>query len=627
MKEYKDLSDSDNEIGDIGIDVSSNLRTEKTGNDLAPEKEISEVIENLESEESSESVELHILKENDEIVPNQIPFSELKLSGPLLEKVQHLYSDQLTSTQIRVIPKVLEEFDRDLIVRAKTGTGKSLSFLLPIVQKYCFMTELRDRKNCRKELGLRTCILAPTRELCIQIHEELNSILSIAANTLVNHKVQMNRIVCSLLIGGDRKKSEKARIRKGLNVIIATPGRLLDHLKTTENLDFSDLQVLVCDEADRLMELGFEKTVYDIFDIIKEQKKVKSKSETWSTWLFSATMPQMVERLVNITLVNPQRITCSKEYEAPELLVQAYSICPAKLRFTFLVSVVECMLSSKPRIAWMSNLSGCADDKGYNKKLVVFVSTCKMVDFYKSAIAEMVPGSYSCLYALHGEMAQKERSHAYLTFIASEKSILITTDVSSRGLEFRGVDWILQMDPPIDIQSYIHRIGRTARLDRKGSAILLVQEHETKFLDYLNKKGLLMKNLDYRDVISKETFGDYSYADELNRRLENFIESDKDYYNSAANAYMSFMRAYASHPNKHIFSVKNLHYGHLAKSFGIKDSPSRLTDRVLNERKRSYEFVERRKQNNKRPRNGQRVSEFDSGVQVSSAGVGGVQFD
>ena len=619
MKEYKDLSDSENELDGIDIDVSGNLRVEEIPKIVDSENE-EEVVKTKakyvapESESSDESVQLHIEDTAELIVPEQIPFSELNISGPLLDKVKKLYSDQLTDTQIRVIPRILEDFNRDLIVRAKTGTGKTLSFLLPIVQKYCFLTKLQDKKNCRKELGLKTCILTPTRELGIQIYEELNTLLGIPANALLDHKVEMNRIVCSLLIGGDRKKSEKARIRKGLNVIIATPGRLLDHLKTTENLDFSDLEVLVCDEADRLMELGFEKTVYDIFDIIMDQKRQKQKTEKFATWLCSATMPSEVERLVNINLVNPQRITCSKEYETPEQLVQAYTICPAKLRFTFLISLVECMMSTKPRIAWMSSLSGCADDSGYNKKLVVFVSTCKMVDFYKSALAELVVDCKSSLYALHGEMGQKERSHAYLTFIASEKGILITTDVSSRGLEFRGVDWILQMDPPIDIQSYIHRIGRTARLDRKGSAILMVQEHETKFLDYLNKKGLMMINLNHVDVISKETFGDFSYADEINRRLEKFIESDKDYFNSAANAYMSFMRAYASHPNKTIFSVKNLHYGHLAKSFGLKDSPTSLTNRVLNERKRSYEFVERRKQHNHK-KSKIRISEFDHGIE------------
>ncbi len=613
MKAYKDLSDSESDSNSNAIDISANLRVQEKV------ESIEEDNLDFEAEEEKEaSVDLDVYVQEAAIEePDELPFSELKIAAPLLDKVKALYSDKLTSTQIRVIPKVLEEFARDLTVRAQTGSGKSLAFLLPIVQKYCFDTVLEDKKNCRKALGLRVCILVPTRELGIQIDEELNNLLGIPANALKDHNCSMNRIVSTLLIGGDRRKSEKARIRKGINVVIATPGRLLDHLKNTENLDMSDIEVLVCDEADRLMELGFEKTVYDIFDIIMDQKKQKSKIEKWSTWLFSATMPAQVDRLVNINLVNVQTITCSKEYQAPQQLVQSYCICPAKLRFTFLISVVECMLSNKPRIAWMSNLSGAADESGYNKKLVVFVSTCKMVDFYKSALNELVDNSNDVLFSLHGDMGQKERSHSYLTFIASSKGVLITTDVGSRGLELRGVDWILQMDPPVDIQSYIHRIGRTARLNRKGSAIIVVQEHETKFLDYLDKRGLSMKKLEHKEVISKETFGEFSYADEINRKLEKFVESDKDFFNSAANAYMSYMRAYSSHPNKHIFSVKNLHYGHVAKSFGIKDSPSGLTNRVLNERKRSYEFVERRKQQ-KRPKNLPRISEFDTGIDIMS---------
>lgn len=301
-----------------------------------------------------------------------------------------------------------------------------------------------DRFKPRNGTGV--LVISPTRELALQIFG--------VARELMAHHSQTYGIV----IGGANRRAEADKLAKGVNLIIATPGRLLDHLQNTQGFVFKNLKTLVIDEADRILEVGFEDEMRQIIKILPSEER--------QTMLFSATQTTKVEDLARISLrPGPLYINVDhrKEHSTVEGLEQGYVICEADKRFLLLFSFLK---------------------RNLKKKIIVFFSSCNCVKYH----AELLNYIDLPVLELHGKQKQQKRTNTFFEFCNAKQGTLICTDVAARGLDIPAVDWIIQFDPPDDPRDYIHRVGRTARgANSKGKSLLFLQPSEVGFLKHLKE--------------------------------------------------------------------------------------------------------------------------------------------
>ena len=533
-----------------------------------------------------------------------------------------------TAVQEAAIPHLLQS-DADTFIKAETGSGKTLAYLLPIVQRIMLLSKDvqggSDVSEIGRHSGLFAIILAPTRELCKQISIVLESVLRCS-----------HLIVPGAISGGEKKKSEKARLRKGINLLVATPGRLMDHLQHTEVLNTSHVRWLVLDEGDRLMELGFEEQIQRIIGQLNISQSARSSSEPTGqalpnkrvTILCSATLKTNVLKLGEMSLKGAKHIqahgsavkkdsTVERDnidnYSIPAQLRQSYAIVPAKLRLVALFALLKHSFSRH----------------GSVMKAIVFVSCADSVDFHFSIFTEtggthankdkddigieVTPlskgqsdiGNVTLaaalssdanrvgIYKLHGSLPQHVRKATLASFSANAAPvILICTDVASRGLDVPNVDLVLEYDPPFCKDDHFHRIGRTARAGREGRAMIFLQPgSEEGYINILKKsqretsrsltrhdadeilrKGFLPKN--------KTTDGRQwgTQATDWQINVERWALQNEKYLEQARRAYQSHVRAYATHvaDERDIFNIKNLHLGHLAKAFALRDKPKNI---------------------------------------------------
>ncbi|KAF3792296.1 DEAD-box ATP-dependent RNA helicase 17 [Nymphaea thermarum] len=453
-------------------------------------------------------------------------------------------------------------------------------------------------------------------------------------------------IVPGYVMGGENRSKEKARLRKGISILIATPGRLLDHLKHTSSFLYKNLRWLIFDEADRILELGFGKDIEEILNILgtresgsgNDDKKVTmlhTASFSRQNLLLSATLNEKVNNLAKISLENPamiglegntsndlkkfsakdtktladsiqitnlvQQPDCSAgDYKLPEQLVQRYVKVTCGSRLVALLSTLRFLY-----------------ERETSQKVVVFFSTCDGVDFHFSLLREFqwsvssqeneqVPAFITCkVLKLHGNMEQDARRTSFQGFNAERSAVLLCTDVAARGLDFPKVKHIVQYDSPGDAIEYVHRVGRTARLGEKGDALLFLLAVELDYLQELQKHGVsldefpLQKVLDSfplpggrsrKKVISLDL---HPWVTNLQKAIESFISSEPQMKQLAKDAFCSWVRAYTAHRGelKRIFMVKKLHLGHVAKSFGLREQPSlvgRSFQMQLKKRKREH---------------------------------------
>ena len=282
--------------------------------------------------------------------------------------------------------------------------------------------------------GTGVIVVSPTRELALQI-------FGVARELMAHHSQTFG-----ILIGGANRRAEAEKISKGINLIVATPGRLLDHLQNTKGFSFKNIKTLVIDEADRILEVGFEDEIRQIVKILPKEER--------QTMLFSATQTTKIEDLARISLrPGPLYINVdhSKEYSTVEGLEQGYVICDSDKRFLLLFSFLKRHLS---------------------KKVIVFFSSCACVSYY----SELLNYIDLPVLELHGKQKQQKRTNTFFEFCNAKQGTLICTDVAARGLDIPAVDWILQFDPPDEPKAYIHRVGRTARgSGGKGRSLLVRQ--------------------------------------------------------------------------------------------------------------------------------------------------------
>ncbi|KAL7670757.1 hypothetical protein ACOME3_005681 [Neoechinorhynchus agilis] len=392
-----------------------------------------------------------------------------------------------TKVQMTAIPLILNNDDRHIMIRSQTGTGKTLAYLLPLIQKLQAFEPLISRSD-----GPVAIILLPTKELSIQTFELTQKLLKAFV-----------RIVPTYLIGGMNRKHEKDRIRKGVNVVIGTPGRIEDHLQNTSNFSLDHVRYFVMDEADRMLDMGFR--------------------------------PSMKRR-----------------------------------------------------------------------KIIVFLSTNDSVRFHHALFSVLFNGTVE-FYGLYGDLDTQSRQMARRDFSRTQSSVLLSTDVSARGLDFANVDWIVQYNCPPSLDEHVHRVGRTARLNRKGRAVIFVSDHESSLLNRITELCSVDLNEISKDCVLKRAFTDeiLQYHKESmlaqqcsgfnsqcalkNVRLlvEKVVADNEDLQKLASTAYVSFVRSYSTfkHEWKSAFNPKKLHLTQVAKSFGLEDDPGNVAEQFLTRKK------------------------------------------
>jgi ATP-dependent RNA helicase DDX31/DBP7 len=373
---------------------------------------------------------------------------------------------------------------------------------LPILQKLAFTPDGATKKQSRKDLGTKCIILCPTRELASQTLVVLEKLCQ--ANFA-------GWMVPGGLSGGDSRNSEKSRIRKGLAIVVATPGRLLDHLHKTESLLMNlkgKLQWLVLDEADRLLDMGLGDQVKQIVQLIRANEACKSQP-WWRSVLVSATVTPSVQALAkerflcgdqpwvwvkrdkDDTTGDASKADSSSKVEGfsqstPRQLAQFQLTVTAKLRLSTLVAfLIQRVMKGE--------------------RTVVFMGTCASVDYHHQLFASLEPlwdtksdtddnglfGDRAQVFKLHGSVEHSKRNQTLKQFdAASDSAILLTTDVAARGLNLPGVDWTVQYDPPCEISDYVHRVGRVARAGKAGHSLLFLLPSERGYLEVLQTKGI-----------------------------------------------------------------------------------------------------------------------------------------
>ncbi|RKP23059.1 P-loop containing nucleoside triphosphate hydrolase protein [Syncephalis pseudoplumigaleata] len=458
------------------------------------------------------SIQRETVTEGDNQAAGPTLFSDLGLSDATMKAIEGMNFTTMTTVQARTIPPLLA--GRDVLGAAKTGSGKTMAFLVPAV-------EMLNRLKFKPRNGTGVIIISPTRELALQIFG--------VAKDLMEHHSQ----TFGIIMGGANRKAEADKLVKGVNLIVATPGRLLDHLQNTKGFLVKNLKALVIDEADRILECGFEDEMKQIMKILPAEGR--------QSMLFSATQTTKVEDLARISLrKGPLYINVDehKSDSTAEGLEQGYVVCESDQRFLLLFTFLK---------------------KNLRKKIIVFFSSCNSVKYHGELLNYIdVP-----VLDLHGKQKQQKRTNTFFEFVNAESGILLCTDVAARGLDIPAVDWIIQYDPPDDPRDYIHRVGRTARAGNQGRSLLFLLPSELGFLRFLKHAKVPLN--EYQFPLKKLA--------NVQTQLEKLIE--KNYYlnKSARDGFRSYLQAYASYSLKQIFNVNHLDLAKVARAFGFTVPP------------------------------------------------------
>lgn len=354
---------------------------------------------------------------------NHLDFSELNLHPTLLRGVNKLGFVTPTPIQSEAIPHALE--GRDLLACAATGSGKTAAFLLPILH------QLIDRPRGTT----RALVLAPTRELALQIRDDHNRL------------AQYTGLKGAAVHGGVGMRPQEMAFQKGFDIIIATPGRLLDHFQYSY-ASLSGLEYLVLDEADRMLDMGF---LPDIRRVLRHVPKPQQ------TFFFSATMPGPIEKLTREILQAPAKISLQKKAAPAKGVTHSAYPVPSSLKPTLLVELLK---------------------RGHINDALVFTRTKRKAD----KVAKFLNRHGILTERIHGNRSQAQRTKALAGFKARKYRVLVATDIAARGIDVQALGHVVNFDLPAVTEDYIHRVGRTARADATGEAFTLVApENEADF--------------------------------------------------------------------------------------------------------------------------------------------------
>ncbi|MBU8893034.1 MAG: DEAD/DEAH box helicase [Bacteroidales bacterium] len=350
-------------------------------------------------------------------------FTEFNLNDSLLEAISYLNFDEATPVQEMAIPEIMKQ--NDLIACAQTGTGKTAAFILPILNK------LSEES---KGSSINTLIIVPTRELALQIEQQIQGF---------SYFVPVSS--CPVYGGGDGNdfESERKALLGNAEIIVATPGKLISHLKMGY-VKFDEIKHLILDEADKMLDMGFYEDIQKIISYIPKKRQ---------TLMFSATMPPKIRTLASQILKNPKEISIELSKPAEGVLQASY------------------LVFEKQKTALIKYL---IKNKSEYDSILIFTST-------KSKVFEIVRGLKNKDYSIEGissDLEQKEREEVLSRFRSKRTRVLVATDVISRGIDIKDINLIINYDVPHDAEDYVHRVGRTARANTTGVALTLINEDD-----------------------------------------------------------------------------------------------------------------------------------------------------
>ncbi len=358
-------------------------------------------------------------------------FEEFGLNEKILDAISYMGYEKASEIQTLAIPAIME--GNDLLACAQTGTGKTAAFMLPI------LNHLSEEDNH----DLSTLIIVPTRELAIQINQQIQGF---------SYFLNINSVTVYGGRDGSDWDAESKALTKGTNIIVATPGKLISHLNLGY-VKFDKLKHLVLDEADRMLDIGF----YD--DILRILSYVPAERQTL---MFSATMPQKIRDLASKILKNPVELSTAISKPAEGVLQAAYVVHENQK-----IPIISGLISDKPDL----------------DSILVFSSTKrKVLDIVKS-----LKRAGNTAEGISSDLEQKEREEVLMRFRSRRTRILVATDVLSRGIDIKDINLIINFDVPSSAEDYVHRVGRTARADKTGIAISLINEHDMDKFDRIEK--------------------------------------------------------------------------------------------------------------------------------------------
>ncbi len=386
-----------------------------------------------------------------EMMTEAIQFDALGLAAPLLKAISETGYTTPTPIQAQAIPLALQ--GKDLMAGAQTGTGKTAAFALPILQK---LLPLASTSTSPAKHPIRALVLTPTRELAIQVEE---SIKVYAKHTPLKSLV---------VFGGVDIKTQTPHLKTGIEILVATPGRLLDHVEQ-KTLNLGQVQILVLDEADRMLDMGFMPDLKRILALLPKQRQ---------NLMFSATFSNEIKKLADDFLTNPTLIEVARSNATAENVTQKVYLVEQSKKQALLTQLLK------------------AEDK---KQVIVFTKT----KITASRLSRALQKEGIAAESIHGDKSQKERLEALDAFKAGKIIALVATDVAARGLDISDLPMVINYEIPSAPEDYVHRIGRTGRAGASGVAISLVCEDEEKYLAEIEK--LIKRSIDKEKADVKTT--------------------------------------------------------------------------------------------------------------------------
>ncbi|KAJ5035622.1 uncharacterized protein L3040_008087 [Drepanopeziza brunnea f. sp. 'multigermtubi'] len=470
----------------------------------------------------------------------------------IIDAINAMGFARMTPVQASTIPLFMG--NKDVVVEAVTGSGKTLAFLIPVVEKL-----LRLEEPIKKH-HVGAIIVSPTRELATQIHSVLLTLLGFHQHSAEAMKPleegekrklsTTNCVVPQLLLGGTTTPAQDLSrfLRNSPNLLISTPGRLLELLSSPHvHCPQSSFEVLVLDEADRLLDLGFKDDLQKILGRLPKQRR---------TGLFSASVSEAVGEIVRVGLRNPVKIAVKvksasgDDKRTPASLQMSYLLTPPTHKFPALLSLIS-QLDPTPQ------------------KSIVYLSTCAAVDYFQHILSALLPSQFS-LIPLHGKQTPGVRQRNFSKYISTvTPCILLTTDVAARGLDIPQVDLVIQIDPPSDPKVFLHRCGRAGRAGRKGLSVIFLQPgREEDYIPFLEVRKTPIMPLRRPEIaITDEA------AVLVTSRIRSEVLADRALYDKGQRAFVSWVKAYSKHQANSIFRVADLEWTALGNAWGLVRLP------------------------------------------------------
>lgn len=440
-------------------------------------------------------------------------FTDLPITEATARGLKEANFVSMTDIQRKCIPLALK--GEDIMGTARTGSGKTLAFLIPVIERLV-------HSNITGFDGLAALIISPTRELAVQIFEVLTKI------------GKHNSFSAGLVTGGKDVQYEKERVAR-MNILVGTPGRVSQHLNETYGMDTSNLQVLVLDEADRCLDMGFKKQIDSIVSHLSPDRQ---------TLLFSATQSDSIKDLARLSLTNPARIGVSSDATisaTPETLDQFYVRIPLDEKLDVLWSFIKSHLKSK---------------------ILVFFSSSKQVQYTYELFRTLQPGI--SLLKLYGRHKQTSRLETTTKFSHAQYACLFATDIVARGLDFPAIDWVVQVDCPEDAATYVHRVGRCARFGRPGKSLLMLTPSEEEgMLKRLENQNINIKIMNIKQKNKKS----------IRPQLQSLCFKDPQMKNLGQRAFISYYRSVYIQKDKDVFKISELPAEKYAESLGLPGAP------------------------------------------------------